>query len=275
MIKNILIIIFGLALLLISNYLGHIYPPFSISWTPILLGLFTILILFITNFRLAIKFGLITGMIIANDILIKFFAGGTHDWEGVGWITGFLFLGLIISSILAIVYGFLKEKNRKKEYFLYLFGSSILLFAYLSYFESLGMVWVDYPSENINVSKKKGLFISEVSLSDSIVPYDKDTFLIKQGWVEQQTKSNHKGILIRTEKTDKLYCTLILDGNFKHLNYDRIIYYKLDNSKSLGYQYINKRITLTLDNKENKYILGFYRKDWNKIKDIEIKNGLY
>ena len=257
--KNILIITFGLVLLLTSNYLGHNYPPFSISWTPVLLGLFTGLVLFATNFRLAIKFGLIIGMIITNDILIKFFAGGTHDWEGVGWIMGFLFIGLIISLILAILYGLIKQKNRKKVYFRYLFGSIVILFVYLSYFDSLGMVWVDNPTEDFRLSKKKGLLISKVTLSDSIVPYDKDSFIIKQGWIEQQTRTNHKGILKRTEKTDKLYCTLILDGNFKNLDIDRNIFYKLNDSDSFGYQFIDKIITLTIDKKETKCTLGFYK----------------
>lgn len=211
-------------------------------------------------------------MIIANDILIKIFAGGTHDWEGAEWITVFLFLGLFISLILIVVYGFIKQKNKKNEYFLHLFGSIIILFAYLSYFGSLGMVWVDSPSEDVDLSKKKGLYISEATLSDSIVSFDKETFLIKQAWFEQQTRSNHKGIIKRTEKTDKLYCNLILDGNFKHSDFDRNIYYKLNDSNSVGYQYLEKNITLTLDNKESKYILGFYKENWTKIKDIEIKN---
>jgi len=128
MIKNILTITIGVLLLLTSNYLGHVYPPFSIMWTPVLIGVFTGLVLFITDFRLVVKFGLIVGLIISNDVLIKFFAGGTHDWEGVSWISLSCIFGLFISFILILIYGFRIQKQQKKKYYLYVIISSVYNF---------------------------------------------------------------------------------------------------------------------------------------------------
>ncbi len=271
--RNILIITIGIILTLISNYLGHIYPPFSIDWTPILIGLFTGLVLYFTNFRLIIKFSLIIGLIIFNDILIKFYAGGTHDWEGVGWITVYLLLGLIISLVIIIIYGFTNQKENKKEYFLLIFAFSVLLFLYLSYFDSIGMTWVKYPTNDIKISKEKELFISNVELSDNKIIVEQDTFLITKGWFEKQIRINHKRLFKKNETTDKIYCTLILEGEFEKYKTREHIYYKLDDGKSRGYTSLNSTITLTLDQKKDKYSLGFYRTGWTKFKEIIIKNS--
>jgi len=268
--KNISIISIGIILLLLSNYFGHVYPPFSINFTPILIGLFTGLILFLSNFNLIGKFGFIIGMIISNDILIKLFAGGQHDWEGAGWVSIFLFLGLIISLLLIVIYGFTEQKKRKKEHFYYLLVSSIILWGYLFLFDSLGMIWVNNQSENIVTSKSKGLFISNIRISDRIIKYGKDTFIIKSGWIEHQTKSNHMGIFKKTEKTDMQYCTFLIKGKFEHLNYDRNIYYEMKTPNSSGYQQLDSVITLILDKKVNKYRLAFYNNKFDKIKEVEI-----
>ncbi len=43
--KNLLIVIVGFALLLASNYWGHIHPPFSVFWTLVLLGLIIVAVI--------------------------------------------------------------------------------------------------------------------------------------------------------------------------------------------------------------------------------------
>ena len=273
--KNVLIITLVILLTLISNYLGHINPPFSINWTPILVGLFTVSIMYFTDFRILVKFILITSLIIINDILIKLFAGGTHDWEGVGWITAFLLLGLLISLAIIVFYGFTKRKNKKKEFFLFLLGTCIILYSYLSYFGSFGMVWVSSPSENIELAKENGLFVSDIEISDSIIMTNQnEKFLIKKGWVEKQIKFNHKSIFKHTEKTDKFYCTLLIEGNFADLNYNKSIYYKLKENDSRGFSFMEKEITMTFEKSQSNHHVIFYNKDYEIIKEIEIKNKI-
>ena len=276
--KNVFIIILGILLILINNYLGHINPPFSISWTPVLIGLITGLIMYFTDFRISVKFGLITILIISNDVLIKLFSGGTHDWEGAGWISVFLFIGLIISLILITVYGFTKQKKLRKKYFLNLFATGLIIFFYLSYFNSLGMVWISYPTKSIKLAKERRVFMSEIELSDSLVLINKnDTFIIKKGWIEKQVKYNHKALVKRAETTNKVYWTLLVEGNFGNLNYyDNSIYYKLKESDSKGLRFLENNITLTFDKLDSNYHIEFYNSDRVKINELEIniKNGL-
>ena len=49
-----------------------------------------------------------------NDILIKIYAGGTHDYQGLGFILAFTILGLI-PSFLYFVFKIYK-RNEKMEY---------------------------------------------------------------------------------------------------------------------------------------------------------------
>jgi hypothetical protein len=275
MMKNILTITLGFVLLLISNYLGHVHPPFSISWTPILIGLFTGLVLFTTDFRLVIKFSLIIVMIISNDILIKLFAGGTHDWEGVGWIVGLRFVGLIIALIIIVIYGLIKQRDRKKEILLYLFGSCVIIIAYSSYFDSLGLISVNSPTEQIEISKDKGLFISEIYFADKFVIIENDTMTFKHGWIERQTRLNHLGLFKKTEYTDKNNCIIVLDGKFDKYGYNSNIYFKVDDSDANGASPIERTLTFSIDKALNEKTLYFFKQgDWTTFKQIKIKNGL-
>lgn len=45
-----------------------------------------------------------------NDIGIKLFAGGIHDYEGLGWIHMMLFIGLVPSLIMLLI-GTFRDKN--------------------------------------------------------------------------------------------------------------------------------------------------------------------
>lgn len=274
MIKNILIITLGIATLLISNYLGHVNPPFSISFTPVLIGLFTGMVLFFTDFRLSIKFGLITGLIILNDVLIRLYAGGTHDFEGLGWIAGFLFIGLIISLIEIIIYGLIKQRNKKVKYFLYVIGSCVILYAYLSYFSSIGMVYINNPTEQIGLSKDKGLFISEVSFSDNSIIIGNDTVTLKYGWIEKQTRLNHSGLLKRTETTDQINCVINLEGKFDKYGYNDSLYYKVNESDVNGANPVSKIITFSIGKSTNVISLYFFKQgEWTKFKEIKIKTA--
>ncbi|HEY5593241.1 MAG TPA: hypothetical protein VIK55_19770 [Paludibacter sp.] len=199
------------------------------------------------------------GMMILNDVLLKYYPGDDHDWEGVDWIVIFEFIGLIISIIVIIISGFISRKKNIKKYFLFIVASCCLFFIYQSYFNSLGMVWINDPISNLRIAKQKGLYISDVKFSDSIIINDNDTFRISQGWIEQQTETNHMGLFKKTHNTDKIYCTIIIKkiGDFE---LDPEIWYQLNESDSLAFNPISPIINLTL-NKTDKYCrMVFYDK---------------
>ena len=114
--KNVLILAVSLALCVFNNYMGHYYPPFSISKTPLLIGLVTAGIMYLTDFKLFTKFCWISFFILLNDLLIRIYAGGNHDSEGVGWITLFLLMGLGLAFIIVLIYRITRERTSLKNY---------------------------------------------------------------------------------------------------------------------------------------------------------------
>jgi hypothetical protein len=113
--KNILAIGLGMTLVTVSNIIGHIAAPFSIFVTPILL---TIIIaginfnLYKSNFLLTVSYNF--GLLLFNDLFIRFYAGGTNDQEGKGWIFLFFAIAFILAFITMIIYSFATAVNQNK-----------------------------------------------------------------------------------------------------------------------------------------------------------------
>ena len=125
--KNILAIGLGLTLVIVSNIIGHFAAPFSIFVTPILL---TIIIaginsqLYKSNFLLTVIYNF--GLLLFNDLFIRYYAGGTHDQVGKAWIFLFFAIAFILAFITMTIYSFLpmviqdktpKTKNILKNIF--------------------------------------------------------------------------------------------------------------------------------------------------------------
>jgi hypothetical protein len=101
-------IIVGLGLILVSNIIGHFAPPFSISVSPILLPIIIAGInrpLYKSDFYLTVIYNF--GLLLFNDLLIRSYAGGTHDQEGKGWIAMFFMITYILACIIMIIYSFI------------------------------------------------------------------------------------------------------------------------------------------------------------------------
>lgn len=127
--KNILISMISIVLAIFANYMGYVNGPFSITFTPIYIGIVSVLVIYKAEIDDKYRFILFCGFIVFYDLLVKFFAGGTHDSEGSGWIMGFNFLGLIIAFFIIIFKVFFDVKEKKK-YLLYLVLAYIFLILY-------------------------------------------------------------------------------------------------------------------------------------------------
>jgi hypothetical protein len=106
--KNILAVGLGLTFILGSNILGHVIPPFSIQVTIVLMPLIIGGInynLYKENFTLTVIYGFV--LLIINDLFIRFYAGGTHDQEGRGWILLYFSIAFVLSVICMIAHAFL------------------------------------------------------------------------------------------------------------------------------------------------------------------------
>ncbi|MBP6731773.1 MAG: hypothetical protein KA149_06930 [Chitinophagales bacterium] len=113
--KNILAIGLGLTLITFSNLIGHFAPPFSIFFTPVLLPLIIIGVnaqLYKTNFALTVAYNF--ALLLFNDVFIRFYAGGTYDEEGKGWIFLFFAMAFIIAFIMMIICAFITKQSHSK-----------------------------------------------------------------------------------------------------------------------------------------------------------------
>ncbi len=101
-----------LALILaFSIIISHFIAAVAIIGIPIIISLATGLVMFTDNgLSLFIKAVIAYLFIGLNDIGIKLFAGGIHDYEGLGWIHMMLFIGLVPSFIMLIIETF-RDKN--------------------------------------------------------------------------------------------------------------------------------------------------------------------
>ena len=107
----------GLTLIAISNMIGHFAPPFSILATPFLLTFIITEInykLFQLNFHLTVLYSF--GLLLLNDILIRLYAGGTHDSVGKAWILLFSGIALLIAFITMLIYSFTTLRNNKSNF---------------------------------------------------------------------------------------------------------------------------------------------------------------
>lgn len=138
--RNILPFIIALMLVLINGLIGHYYPPNGIDFTLILIPLITLIMCFASkNLNSIFKSLSISMLVMLNDILLKLYAGGTHDLEGLEWIHAFMYMGILIGLIILSIN---VMKNKEESIFLKI--SSILLFpllvyVYLHFFYQLGL----------------------------------------------------------------------------------------------------------------------------------------
>jgi hypothetical protein len=114
-------------ILALSIIISHFIAAVAIIGLPVIISLATGLIMFTDN-----GFSILTKAVIAylfiglNDIGIKLFAGGIHDYEGLGWIHMMLFIGLVPSIIMLLI-GTFRDKNSN----IWIKLGSILIFVIL------------------------------------------------------------------------------------------------------------------------------------------------
>ena len=113
--KNILAIGLGLTLVIVSNVIGHFAAPFSIFVTPILLTIIVAGInsqLYKSSFLLTVAYNF--GLLLFNDLFIRFYAGGTHDQEGKDWIFLFFAIAFVLAFITMTIYSFSTVDKQNK-----------------------------------------------------------------------------------------------------------------------------------------------------------------
>lgn len=139
--KNILALTISLILVLTNGIIGHFFPPNGIDFTLILIPTITAIICFASeNLSSILKSLSVSFLVIANDILIKLYSGGTHDLEGLEWIHFFMYSGILIGLIILSIN---VMKNKKENLFIKILSIitfPFLIYIYLQFFYQLGLV---------------------------------------------------------------------------------------------------------------------------------------
>jgi hypothetical protein len=256
--KDFNVIIIALFAVLISDFLGHIAAPFSILATPFIVGFVSWIIFNKSRLHILIKTLILISLIVINDILIRFYAGGTHDSEGNGWILLMFYIALIIAGISLLVYGIANKQF--KWIIINLIISFLVFYFYLSNCYTLGMSWDNYPSENIIEAKKDNVFISELSFSDTLINSGNNTYQIIDGWIEKEINIDNTGFKKQISFTGKFNVILNTIGSFDKYEYSDNIQYRINDSTSLGSYAIKERITYKTDSNDT-LIMYFYHND--------------
>lgn len=264
--KNIYTLILCFTALILSNVLGHILPPFSIFLSPIIIGGIASLILYNTNFPFLVKILFITSFIFLNDFAIRIYAGGTHDGEGNGWIVLFMFIGILIGLILVLNFGINNKKVKELLIGLLLAGS--LIYLYISYFGTFGLVWTKPPCHEIKTSKSEKIFISDLKFSDSVIFCGADTFTVNNGWVEKEIKIDNSGIRKKNIETGKFNIIIKINGKFdKYGFYDKIYFKSHEDINDNRASQLRNEITFNVPLRNDSASLYFF-KDHHLIKRI-------
>lgn len=248
-------ILLSIGFIILSNVLGHFFPPSSIFLTPIVVGISTFL-LATSCFNLALRILLIILALITNDILIKIFAGGIHDSQGAGWINLFFIIGIAISTILTIGILLTTQKGKISQIIMTPLLIPLTLSIYLSYFSFLGLSYAENSNLSEEVSMKKGMFISKLDFSDNTISFNNDTIEIINGWSEKQKFINHKGLIKKFETETDVNYTVRLNGN-KNPN-DMEIYYQVNSRDINGSTLLDSVITFQAPRTDTSLVLTFF-----------------
>ena len=138
--SNKIVLLLATLTVILNGLIGHFFASNGILLTPLVLTITTLLVCFCTKNIKVIYISILVYFFVAlNDILIKLYAGGSHDNQGLGWIHLLLFIGLIPTFIILVVTVFKRKEETmiSKIIAILLFIGLILL--HLQLFSSLGI----------------------------------------------------------------------------------------------------------------------------------------
>lgn len=262
-------ILISVGLIILSNALGHFFPPSSIFMTPFVVGT-TTAFLATLSLNLLLRIPIILLAAITNDILIKFFAGGTHDFEGAGWINLFFIIGIVISTIVSFAIFIQKEKPIKS--LLACLIIPIVLCIHLNYFDFLGLSYTKSESISKEVSKKDGIFLKELSFSENQISYNGDSIKLLNGWTERQQIVDHTGLFKKNIIGQEINYIINIQSNKSP--YDSHLLYKVGSRDMNGSNSVDSVIKFS-STKPNSSLFFFSSNTTTKdsiIKEIKINS---
>ncbi len=95
------IILLGLAIIIVANVAGHYFPPLSLLSSFIYMNFIVGVVnreLYKGDFKLTVIYNF--ALLLANDLLIRLYAGGIHDSQGKAWFWMMFHIGFVIAVFI-------------------------------------------------------------------------------------------------------------------------------------------------------------------------------
>lgn len=193
---------------------ANIGAPLGILFFPFFLAVIPIAINYIfLEVNLYLRSLISILLVLISDLLLRKYAGGTHDSEGNGFLVVFFTIGVItfiISEIIDEIIIQKKEANKIKEMGLIIVLQVLFVIAYINYFCCYGMI-TDVYTDSIKEAKEKNIIINDYEIIRNTLIQDNDTLIFNEAWLEEEVKINHKQLIKHKYETGKLELRLTFE----------------------------------------------------------------
>jgi len=138
--KDIYLVFISVVCIILSALFGHYYPPIGIELTPVILIITGVIVFNNLKFQnVFLKVLLFFSFVALNDLLIKLYAGGRHDYEGLAWTKLFLYIGLLPSYFILVKAIWLDRFAGQTSKIVSILVFPILVVIYLAISRDLGL----------------------------------------------------------------------------------------------------------------------------------------
>lgn len=183
---------------------ANIGAPLGILCFPLFLAAIPVAIKYVfleTNLYLRSLISIL--LVFVSDLLLRNYAGGTHDSAGNGFIVLFFTIGVItfiISQFIIEIVKQKKESNRTKKLVLIIALQLLFIIPYINYFWRYGMT-IEIYTDSIKEAKAKNTILNEYEIIKKKLNQDNDTLIFKEAWLEKKVKINHKQLIKQKYET--------------------------------------------------------------------------
>ncbi len=213
---------------------------------------------------------------ILNDILFKIFL--FYQFSDIS-LSLFIFLAVEMLTFLFSAIVFLIGIRKDFKILKGIATVSFLIFCVVSslYLYLVGYKQI-YPIEapasmSIMVSKKKGMFISELKSHNPLIILQKDTFILKNAWLEKEISLERRPLISHFKETGRYRIAVKFDHHIEHWGYSNKYAIYPDGDRSGGvFLMPDGLFSFVTDSLANEYPITIVRLNKDSITFIVSRN---
>lgn len=211
-------------------------------------------------------------LVILDYILLKIFlssiSSGSPDVSFSLFLVNISWIITVVASAVTLSLYLKKEaKEKPKNKFNPLILYIATVSAFFLYYHSFGADYNKKPSDNITLSKKREVFVSQFQTSTKNLRIKNEEIYLKEAWLEKQIRFNHKGIFRKMSPTGKYFLLINKSHNIKNLGFsNKYEYYKDGNIKTTKFLFSEGPFVFTLDSIQNELTITLKRLDKDSVR---------